>query len=293
MLSMNSRPQSDRESFPAALSERERLLFETRKQVIEDILLYQIRNFYHRHEMSGKTVLDFGCGIGTSTVIMAKAYPDVHFVGVELDASLVEIGTRIQADERLSNVEFFSSPDGDHLPDEIAHSAFDMIMLSAVYEHLLPQERTKLIPQLWQRLKIGGRLFFNQTPHSWFPFEHHSTGLWFVNYLPDKLAHKVAMTWGKLNKSISNSPNWNIQLRGGIRGGSERMVLKNITDCGGSAKIVQPSIGSRDRAEYWLFQTSRKLYILKKVIALLFRVTDRTFGVVPSINMDLVVEKRS
>ena len=67
-------------------------------------------------------------------------------------------------------------------------SEFDVIQLNAVFEHLVPQERKKLMPDLWQRLRLGGYLVLTETPWRWFPIETHTTGLPFVNYMPDRLA---------------------------------------------------------------------------------------------------------
>jgi hypothetical protein len=83
-------------------------------------------------------------------------------------------------------VRFLVSPDANSLPPEIG--TFDFVMLSAVYEHLLPEERRRVMPWIWSKLKPGGTLFINQTPYRYFPYEHHTTGLWFINYLPDKLS---------------------------------------------------------------------------------------------------------
>jgi hypothetical protein len=76
---------------------------------------------------------------------------------------------------------------GDQLPAQIGQ--FDFVMLSAVYEHLLPGERTVVMPLLWSVMKEGAAIFINQTPYRYFPFEHHSTGLWLINYVPDGMAH--------------------------------------------------------------------------------------------------------
>jgi hypothetical protein len=40
--------------------------------------------------------------------------------------------------------------------------------------------------ELWRQLRLGGILFLNQTPHRYYPLEHHTTGLPLLNYLPER-----------------------------------------------------------------------------------------------------------
>jgi hypothetical protein len=75
------------------------------------------------------------------------------------------------------------------------------------------------MPRLWSALKPGGMIFINRTAYRYFPLEIHSTGLWFVNYLPDRFAHAVVRCLAGRNKAINESGDWNVHLRGGLRGG--------------------------------------------------------------------------
>lgn len=238
---------------------------------------------------AGKRLLDFGCGSGASTFWTAELLPDTELVGVELNPGGVDRARQILAVSKLLNVKFFLSPDPNNLPPEIGK--FDFIMLSAVYEHLLPEERRRVMPLLWSALKDDGVLFINQTPHRYFPYEHHSTGLWFINYLPDRLTHFLARKFSKKDPGINHSLDWNIHLRGGIRGGTEAEILRNLRlDGSGKPTIIQPN--SQDRADYWLSCTNRERHLrLKRLVAALFRLTDKYLGTVPSINVDVVIRK--
>lgn len=168
-------------------------------------------------------------------------------------------------------------------------------MLSAVYEHLLPKERKVLMPLLWEVLAPGGVLFVNQTPHRWFPYEHHSTALWGINYLPDRVAHWYARAFSKRNPEINRSPNWAVHLRGGLRGGTEREIVANLTAHSRfRGAIMQPTAGGyRDRADYWLANTSSRFRLPKRVIAGLFRVCDRLIGTIPASNIDTAIRKQA
>ena len=128
----------------------------------------------------GKRILDFGCGSGSSTMVLARLFPRSEIVGVELSPELLELARRRQQFYGYPNVTFVLSPAGTTLPPGLA--PFDFVVLSAVYEHLLPAERRTLMPQLWAHVKPGGVLLMNQTPHRFFPFESHTTGVPLINY---------------------------------------------------------------------------------------------------------------
>lgn len=248
----------------------------------------QVLAYIRPEDLRGARILDFGCGRGASTFWMAKMFPESEIVGIELRERLIDLARNIAASRGLKNVSFALSPSGESLPPAIGR--FDVVMLSAVYEHLLPHERTALMPKLWGALNVGGVLFINQTPHRWFPYEGHSTGLWGINYLPDRVAHAYARRFARMNRSINGSSDWNEHLRGGVRGGTEREVLKTLAIPRGTARVLRP-LACRDRAEYWLSSTSSKLWPAKRGIAQFYRLTDALFGVIPSPNLDMAIRK--
>jgi ubiquinone/menaquinone biosynthesis C-methylase UbiE len=261
---------------------------------LEASLERQLFAYFAAEQFVGKRLLDFGCGTGASTVAMAKMHPKTEIVGLELAPWRVELANRIKTFRGLQNVRFQCSPAGDKLPEGIGN--FDFVMLSAVYEHLLPHERKTVMLLLWSALKPGGVIFVNQTPYRYSPYEAHSAGLWFINYMPDSLAHWTVRHFAGRNLQINRSPDWDVHLRGGLRGATEKEIIWNLT--GGdirSARVLQPhQHGLRDRADFWLSGTNRERHrTLKKCIAGLFRITDRIWGTVPSLNLDVVIQKVS
>ena len=108
------------------------------------------------------------------------------------------------------------SPDPNELPADIG--TFDFVHVGAVYEHLLPAERRRLLPQLWSVLKVGGVLFVNQLPHRFYVVEDHTTGVPLLNFLPDRLAHKAAT---RFSDRVADDATWPELLRAGIRGGTQ------------------------------------------------------------------------
>eukprot|EP00052_Salpingoeca_macrocollata_P016248 m.130466 g.130466 ORF g.130466 m.130466 type:complete len:364 (+) comp19982_c0_seq1:23-1114(+) len=51
-------------------------------------------------------VLDIGCSAGTAVLLLAQAFPQAEFVGVDLDAGSIAQATRAAAAQALSNVRF-------------------------------------------------------------------------------------------------------------------------------------------------------------------------------------------
>lgn len=257
-------------------------------EYLKKILQRHIHAYVDPSNLRGKRLLDFGCGSGASTIALAQMLPETEIVGVELNATNIDLARRVLAARRLPNVRFLVSPDPNRLPDGIG--TFDFVMLSAVYEHLLPKERCKVMPLIWSCMNDGGLLFVNQTPYRYFPYEHHSTGLWFINYLPDSASLYLARNFSRIKAVGSNSPDWNVHLRGGIRGGTEAEILRNLRlSPVGRPVVIKPR--SMDRAQYWLSGTSEKYRAVKRGVAALFRLTDQLLGTVPSLNLEVVIRK--
>ena len=209
-------------------------------------LEYLILGHVAPEALSGKRLLDFGCGSGSSTIHLAKMFPDTEIIGVELCAKSLEIANLKAKHHQLNNVRFLLSPSGDELPENIGE--FDFILLSAVYEHLLPDERPTVLAQLWSRLSPEGIIFFNETPHRYFPIETHTTQLPGINYLPDSLALFCAR---RFSSRVAADETWESLLRKGIRGGTEKEIVELIrTTCQEKPMILEPKrLGMKDRID--------------------------------------------
>lgn len=258
-------------------------------EYVGGVLREQLFAYVDAGGFRGKRLLDFGCGSGASTLFIGTILPETEIVGVELDPRNVDLARRVLDARGLRNVQFHRSPSANSLPPEIG--SFDFVMMSAVYEHLLPLERRLLMPLLWATMNPGGILFINQTPYRYFPYEHHSTGLWLINYLPDSAALYAARHWSRINREANRTRTWAEHLRGGIRGGTEGEILRDLRSAGpGTPTILQPC--TQDRAAYWLARTGQDQHRgLKQAIAAVFRVTDRLCGTVPSMNLDVAIRK--
>jgi hypothetical protein len=199
-------------------------------------------------------------------------FPDSEIVGVELEPDLVAIARMRSEHYALSTVSFVESPDPESLPEGLGR--FTYINLGAVYEHLLPDERPRLLPQLWSLLDVGGVIFVNQLPYRFYPIEAHTTGLPLINFLPDRMAFLAAT---RFSKRLDPGSTWPKLLRDGIRGGTGRSVGRDLVRGGGEARMLTPTrLGLRDHADVWYGISSRvRPHPIKRVMRTSFSVLSR------------------
>lgn len=256
---------------------------------VQKSLKYDLFSYLDEEAFKNKRLLDFGCGSGASTMILARIFPNTEIVGIELEEKLLSIAKMRANHYGYTNIELIISPNPNQLPPNIKH--FDYIVLSAVYEHLLPNEREKLLPKIWNILKPGGILFLNQTPYRYFPIELHTTnGLPFINYLPDRVALFYAQYFSK-RKLKNNS--WEELLRRGIRGGSIKEIFKILTRCSQKPILLTPSkLGIKDRIDIWYIQSGKvRFKVIKKLFLFSIKFLKFLTGTTLLPNLSLAIKK--
>ncbi len=206
-------------------------------------------------ELDGQRILDFGCGSGASTVVLARLLPRCRLYGVDLQEDLLALA-RLRAEHYgLDNVVFLSSPSPDRLPAGIA--GYETVLLSAVYEHLLPAERTRLLLQMWDGLEPGGVLFINQTPDRRFPLEMHTTGLPLINQLPDRAVLAIAR---RCSARGLRGSTWEQLLRKGIRGATPDEIFGILRGAAAPpARLAPVAAGARQQSDIWYLAARRRL----------------------------------
>jgi 2-polyprenyl-3-methyl-5-hydroxy-6-metoxy-1,4-benzoquinol methylase len=220
---------------------------------VQSYLEWDILSYIAAEDFHGKRVLDFGSGCGSSTMVLARTVsPSAQIVGVELLPEFIDLARhRARFHGVEHRVQFLQSPSPLSLPKNLGE--FDYVVLSAVFEHLLPAERQTVLPLIWSVLKPGGILFLDQTPYRWWPVEDHTTKLPFINYLPDSLTRWAAL---RFCKALSPGDSWDELLRKGIRGGTPSEILNILNRTGHGAESLAPRRNSvRDHIELW-YQTS-------------------------------------
>jgi ubiquinone/menaquinone biosynthesis C-methylase UbiE len=154
---------------------------------------FQRRNFLpslHRFvDCRDQRVLEIGCGTGPTTVVLAVQ--GARVVATDIDPRMTE-ATRLRVrDHGLSDrVESLTVDRSDRLP--FADATFDLVVVNGVLEHVPPAERAGILRDLWRVVRPGGHLFVGETPNRLWPVDSHTTGLWWLHYLPARWAARYA-----------------------------------------------------------------------------------------------------
>jgi SAM-dependent methyltransferase len=144
--------------------------------------------------ISGRKVLDFGAAYGFSACAYLEAGA-ARVVGIEPDAERVARGIEIIGKLGLcERIVLTHTASTDVLPFD--DGAFDVVFANAVLEHI-PQPRARFLNEMWRVLRIGGHLVINETPNKYLPIDFHTTGLWFLPWLPKNLARRYAIWRGR------------------------------------------------------------------------------------------------
>lgn len=101
---------------------------------------------------TGGTAVDVGCGTGTFAIAMASQRPDVQWNGVDGDFEILALA---KGKTGASGVEWREGL-AQKLP--LADGSADVLTMSLVVHHLLPQEKREALTEARRVLKPGGRL---------------------------------------------------------------------------------------------------------------------------------------
>lgn len=139
-------------------------------------------------------VLDFGASYGLSAVALIE-YGARQVIGVEPEEWRVAKGQELLRGAGYADqVSLIHVEDTRTLPFQ--SGSFDLVLCNAVLEHV-PQPRDAHIREMWRLLRAGGTLFINETPNKYLPWDFHTTRLWWVPWLPSRLARRYAIWRGR------------------------------------------------------------------------------------------------
>lgn len=135
---------------------------------------------YHCGKLRSKRVLDFGCGTGASTVALRQFCDEI--VAFDKDQESIDIcKQRIREHCFEDGLAFYFADDIDKVKQELG--TFDLVVANDVIEHIpltRPGLRKKIIKTLFHLLKTQGYLFINSSPNRLFPYDSHTTQLWWL-----------------------------------------------------------------------------------------------------------------
>jgi len=158
-------------------------------------------------DLQGKSVLEIGCGTGSSSLPTAFAAGSVRAFDISPMAVLI---ARERA--RLLNAPNIEILDlasdwaiSQHSASTFANSeaVVDVVLFIALLEHLTPGERVHALRAAWQVLKPGGILVVFETPNRLGCFDWHTFRLPFFHSLPDELAIAYASRSERTDLALS------------------------------------------------------------------------------------------
>jgi SAM-dependent methyltransferase len=150
-----------------------------------------------RELFEDRRVLDFGASHGPGICALLELGAR-EVVGVEPNRFWVDSGLDLLAGSPYATrASLQHVPDTRSLPFESEH--FDVVLVNAVLEHI-PQPRDPYLREIWRVLAPGGYLIVNETPNKYYPREVHTTHLWFIHWLPSRIARGIAIRRGRFNE---------------------------------------------------------------------------------------------
>lgn len=135
---------------------------------------------YHCGDLKNKKTLDFGCGTGATTAVLATHCKNVTAFDISKE-SISICKRRIKEHGLSKRVDFFQASDFEHVAEKIGK--FDLVILNALLEHIPLSKkglRKRIIRTLFDKLKVNGFLFISGTPNRLWPIDMHTTGLWWI-----------------------------------------------------------------------------------------------------------------
>lgn len=105
------------------------------------------------HAIAPTKILDVGCGIGGTSRILAKQFPDAEVVGITLSPEQVARGSKLAKDQGLPNARFEVM---DALNMTFEDNTFDLVWGCESLEHM--PDKKKYFEEMVRVLKPGGRL---------------------------------------------------------------------------------------------------------------------------------------
>lgn len=155
----------------------------------------RIGKLYEYMDISGKKILDIGCGNGAYTIELAKKATCV--IGMDVEPNrLIDYHERLKPlraqKEILNNYVIHAS--GEHLPFKDGY--FDIVTMIEVFEHV--NDEGNVLKECNRVLKDNGTLVF-YVPNKLYPFETHgfcglrnSHRVPFMSWLPTVIHKRIA-----------------------------------------------------------------------------------------------------
>ena len=125
---------------------------------------------YFLNCQTGQTIMDFGCGDGKVTALLADMYPEVNFVGFDYSQDFIDFAKKKYQKNNLS----FFSVDLVNEDFPVNLSLADSIFSWGVIYYINPCNLENVQSKLFKQLKLNGKIIHFQIPKR---FGSHSLSL--------------------------------------------------------------------------------------------------------------------
>jgi ubiquinone/menaquinone biosynthesis C-methylase UbiE len=106
-----------------------------------NFLIKKISKFY-----PFSNVLEIGCGFGPNLYLLAKKFPKVNLVGIDINNGAIEKGKKLFEKEKIKNVKLFVKEAKDL--NFFKEKSFDIVFTDAVLMYLGPDEIERVIREM-------------------------------------------------------------------------------------------------------------------------------------------------
>ena len=138
--------------------------------------------------LRGSSILEIGCGTGSSTVALAEQGAKVTAVDID-EGSLEVAGERCRA---YGLDVSFARANATEVNELFAGRHFDFIIFYAALEHMTIAERMSAMRATWKMLSTGDLWCVIETPNRLWYHDVHTSFLPFHMWLPDELAFEYS-----------------------------------------------------------------------------------------------------
>ncbi len=99
------------------------------------------------HDFRPKRILDFGCGIGETTKLLAETFREAEIIGVDTATNALAHAEKIYGSSRISfcSFELF-----------LETGTIDLCYTNGVFHHIQPEERAGVLKMIYRWLVLGG-----------------------------------------------------------------------------------------------------------------------------------------
>lgn len=137
-----------------------------------------------KFDLTGKKILDFGCGMGGMSLWYATNW-DCQVYGLDIDAHHVQIANELKEKYKVTNATFVQK----NILDRPFTEKFDMIFLNDVAEHIQFSILQPIMVELRKVLAADGQIFVTYPPWKSPYASHvsHVTKIPWCQFLPDSM----------------------------------------------------------------------------------------------------------